>query len=191
MRYTEVYQWIREDECRKKILMAFRQPLTARQISRKTGIRVDTCSYEIAKLVDKGLLICLNPKARNSRIYSLTETSRRCCRRLCRDSNRTFEEYPRMDLDWELVGWLCFRHRSAVLRMLTEPMQPVEIRRKIKQKLSHVKISANNTRDIIRLFHTKELVQKVYIHKKAHPRYELTDHGTKLQAFLIRAESPL
>lgn len=191
MRYTRVYQWLRADERRRRILLVLNQPLTTRQISRKTGIPADTCSYLIARSVEMGMLFCLNSRARTSRLYWLTSRGRRCRRRLCLEFRIKGEEFPGPDVDWALLGWVSFRHRSAVLRMLTEPMQPSEIRRRIRQRLSHVKISANNTRDIIRLFEKKGIVRRVYVPRKAHPRYELTDKGISLQRLLMTAESPL
>ncbi|MBN2642779.1 MAG: hypothetical protein JXR78_14090 [Victivallales bacterium] len=183
----EVYKWIQKEESRKKILTVLKQPLTARQISKKTGIPAEICSYIVGDFVNRGILICLNPKAQNSRVYGLTESGIQCRKHCISDCT----EYRSIDIDWSIYGWVCYNHRSTVLRMLAEPMQPTEVRRKIKKKLPQVKISDNNARDVIRLFFEKGIVQKVLVRKKAHPQYELTELGTKLQSLLIKAESPL
>jgi hypothetical protein len=48
--------------------------LTSKQLTRKTGIPLDTVRCAIAKFAAMGLVLCLNPKARNSRVYRLTST---------------------------------------------------------------------------------------------------------------------
>lgn len=70
-------------------------------------------------------------------------------------------------------------------------MQPSEIKRQIRIQKPNTKISANNIRDVVKLLLEKELVQKVYVRKKAHPRYELTELGIKLRQLLIQAENNL
>ena len=189
MQYTsEVYEWIKKKESRRKILMTLSQPLTAGQISRKAGIPVETCSYILVKCTGLKLLKCLNPKARNSRLYWLTYQGIQCQRWLCRDQNTPYQKPVLEDIDWELYGWICFRHRSVILKTITEPMQPARIKRYIRYRFPQTKISSNNVRDIIKLFLTQELVRPVSFRKKVHPRYELTDTGIKLRQLLLQAE---
>ena len=95
------------------------------------------------------------------------------------------------DIDWELYGWVCYNHRAAIIKALTEPMQPAAIKRKTKQQNTKIKMSANNVRDVMRLFLKKEIVKPVKIGKKAHLRYELSEEGYKLQGLLAQAEMPL
>ncbi|RKY12554.1 MAG: hypothetical protein DRP65_00845 [Planctomycetota bacterium] len=168
--------------------MAMNQPLTAKQIARKTGIPMDTCSYTIAKLTARGLLTCLNPKAMNSRLYWITELGRQCRKQLYQDKNLPYKEYDLPSVNWPLYGWLCYSHRAAVIRFLTEPMQPSAIKRTLRIYKPNVKISANNIRDVVRLLLEKGIVQKVFVRKKAHPRYELTEVGHKLRQLLIQSE---
>jgi DNA-binding HxlR family transcriptional regulator len=189
MQTGKVYEWINEEESRRKILLSIKQPLTGRQIGKRTGIAADTCSYVIVKLSARGLLSCINPNARNSRLYWLTDAGIQCCRKLYRDSGLLYKEYDLPCIDWSLYGWICFSHRSIVIRTLAEPMQPSEIKRAIRKKSSNMKISANNIRDIIRLLLKKGVVKKVFYRKKAHPRYELTESGKQLRDILIRSET--
>ena len=188
---SNVYEWITKEEDRKKIVLSMRQPLTAKQISRKTRINVGTCSYLLSKFAARGITVCLNPDVRSSRLYWVTDLGRKCQKRLSQELSRPVKAEDVPDIDWELYGWICFNHRAAIIRILTEPMQPSEMKRKLRQIGSDVKISANNIRDIVRLFLQKGIVQKVFARKKAHPRYELTELGTKLQELLRRAEMPL
>ena len=167
--------------------MAIKQPLTGKQIGR-TGIPMDTCSYVVAKLVTRGLLTCLNPEARNSRLYWLTDLGIQCRKRLHQDLALAYEEYDLPSIDWSLYGWICFSHRAAVIRALAEPMQPSEIKRTLRRHRSGIKISANNIRDVVKLLLEKGIVQKVHVRKKAHPRYELTDSGKQFQQLLVQSE---
>ena len=191
MKNSKVYQWIIEDENRRKILMAINQPVTATQLSQRTGIPVDTCSYLVAKSTIKGLLICLNPGVRKSRVYWLTEFGIRCRKQLHLDSNLLYKEHNLPDINWHLYGWVNFNHISAIIKILTTPMQPAEIKKVLRIRRPNIKISANNVRDIIKLFLARNIVSPVKIRKKAHPRYELTDLGTKLRQLLLRADAVL
>ncbi len=192
MQTSNVYEWIKKEENRKAVLTSLTQPLTAKQLSRKTRIDIDSCSHVLGRLAQHGLTTCLNPAARSSRLYGLTDLGRKCRERLSREFG--LPDKPQAceltGIDWQLYGWLCFSHRSAIIRALTEPMQPSAMKRRLRQMGSAVKISANNIRDVVRLFLQKGIVQKVHIRKKAHPRYELTGLGQKLRDLLIRAEAP-
>jgi len=70
-------------------------------------------------------------------------------------------------------------------------MQPAVVKRKIKQQNPKIKMSANNVRDVMKLFVQKGIVKPVKIGKKAHLRYELSEEGCKLQGLLSQAEMPL
>ena len=185
---SNVHEWIKKEESRRKILMTIAQPLTGKQIGRRTGIPIDTCSYVVAKLVARGLLTCLNPEARNSRLYWLTGLGIRCQERLFQNLGLSYEEYDLPGIDWALYGWLCFSHRSIVMKTLATPMQPSEIKRAIRKRNMEMKISANNIRDVIKLLREKGFVQKVFARKKAHPRYELTDSGNQFRELLMQSE---
>ncbi len=191
MQTSNVYEWIAKEDNRKKTVLSMNQPLTAKQISRRTRITVDTCSYLLAKFAAKGIAACLNPNARNSRLYWVTDIGQKYQKRLHLELSLPEKQYDVPSVNWELYGWVCFNHRAAIIRILAEPMQPAEIKRKLRQIGSDIKISANNIRDIVRLFLQKGIVQKVFVRKKAHPRYELTELGTKLKELLSRAEMPL
>lgn len=186
---SNVHEWIKKEESRRKILMTIAQPLTGKQIGRRTGIPMDTCSYVVAKLVTKGVLTCLNPEARNSRLYWLTGLGRQSQRKLHQDLGLMYEEFDLPGVDWALYGWICFSHRSIVMKTLTTPMQPSEIKRAIRKRKSGMKISANNIRDVVKLLLEKGIIQKVYVRKKAHPQYELTDSGIQFRELLMQSET--
>jgi predicted transcriptional regulator len=191
MKNSKVYQWIIEGGNRKKILLAVSQPMTAKQLSKKTGIPVDTCSYLLAKFSINGLVICLNPDAIKSRLYWLTAFGIRCQKQLHQELGLFYKKYTLPNIDWHLYGWVNFNHRAAIIKILIIPMQPSEIKRTLWIHRSNIKISANNIRDIIKLFLARGIVKPIKIRKKAHPRYELTELGTKLRQLLIRADAVL
>ena len=166
--------------------MAIRQPMTAKQIGIATGIPMDTCSYTTAKFTVKGLATCLNPEARNSRLYWITEFGRQCRKQLHQDRNLPYKENDLPSVNWALYGWLCYSHRAAIVRVLTEPMQPSAIKRRLRIRKPNMKISANNIRDVMRLLLTRGIVQKVFVRKMAHPRYELTESGQQFRQLLMQ-----
>lgn len=51
-----------------------------------------------------------------------------------------------------------------------------------------IRMSANNVRDIIRLFLKRGIVQSVAVSGIRHPNYQLTPKGIQLQELLLRAE---
>ena len=67
-------------------------------------------------------------------------------------------------------------------------MQPTAIKHKAKQRNPKIKMSANNVRDVIKLFRQKRIVKPVKLGKKSHLRYELTELGHKMQGLLSQAE---
>lgn len=183
------YEWVKDKERRMKVLLLMRLPLTAKQISLKLRIKMSSCSRILKDFTAKGLMVCLNPTAKNSRLYYLTELGIQYQSLLRQERNLPDKDIPLPNIDWGLYGWICFSHRSAIVKNITEPMQPSRMKRQIRRRNPDVKISANNIRDIIRLFEKKGVVKRVYIRKKAHPRYELTDVGKQLQYLLIKEKA--
>lgn len=184
-----MYQPAIESQNDRKFLLAFNQPLTAKQVAGKIGIPEDTSSYLMAKFAKNSLTTCLNPVAVNSRLYWLTELGKKYQMELCSQLNLSCSEYELPKIDWQLYGWMCFNHRSAVIKTLTEPMQPSKIKQILRIQRPNIKISANNIRDVVRLLLAKKIVQPVKIKKKAHPRYELTDLGKTFRQLLINSKA--
>ncbi len=184
----EVYDWLSQGKRRKKIIAHLKQPMTAKQLARVAGMREDCCSYVLKELSTYRLVYCLNPGARRSRLYWLTDKCKQCQKKILKTHRRPICAYDFPIVNWKLYGWTCYSHRAAIIKVITEPLQPASIRRKIKQQAPDVKISANNVADILRLFLKKGIVKSVSIPQKAFCRYELTELGNKLQALLCQAE---
>ncbi|MBI9018755.1 MAG: hypothetical protein JEZ07_15990 [Phycisphaerae bacterium] len=184
-----VYEWIKAENNRKNTLLLMKLPLTAKQISSKLHIKPSTCSHILKDFTTKNLTSCLNPTAKNSRLYYLTTLGKHCQDMLCHELQKTIKDFPLPDTNWNLYGWLCFNHRSAIAKIINEPMQPSQIKRQLYRRNPDINISANNIRDIIKLFEKRDIVEKVYLKKKAHPRYKLTDIGKQLQELLKKEKA--
>jgi hypothetical protein len=187
MQTSNNQEWLEAEGGRRVVLTAMTQPMTVKQISKRARIDPDTCSHILGKITVRDMAICLNPNARSARVYAVTQIGREYQEYLQPNLYEGREPLP--DADWEVYAWLCFRHRRAIIGILTEPMQPSEIKRKLRFKMPELRISANNVRDVIRLFLNKGLVRKVFVRKKAHARYELTELGYLYRNLLLRAEA--
>ena len=188
MQFEEAYQYITQSERRKQILLRIIQPITAKQLSKQTGIRLDACSYLLWELAVYEVVHCLNKQARRSRLYWLTDLGISCHKKLHEQQLLPRLDYELPDVDWNLYGRLCFNHRSSVLRAIRKPIQPAAIKREARSQNPLIRMSANNVRDVIRFFLEKGIVSTKYIKGKGHPQYELTELGRQLQLLLLRAE---
>lgn len=73
---------------------------------------------------------------------------------------------------------------------MTEPMQPATIRRMACRRFPELRMSANNVRDVIKLFQERGLVERVPgRRKRSHPRYVLSEVGEKAR-WLSRRINP-
>lgn len=185
----EVYNWIKKSERRIVITTHLKQPMTAKQLAHITGMREDCCSYVLQELSSNQLVYCLNPKSRRSRLYWLTGEGKQYQKKILKTHGLPIYSYNFPIVDWKLYGWVCYSHRAAIIKAITEPMQPASIRRKIKQLFPDMKISANNVADILRLFSKKRIIEPVNIPRQAFCRYDLTELGNKLQTLLCQVEN--
>ncbi len=94
-------------------------PLTVKQLSRRLSLSLDESGSAVRTLRRRGLVRCLNPEARRSRVY------RRC-------SLEHPERETAVAQDWGLYGWVCFSHRAAVLKALDQPRRPADIKRRAR-----------------------------------------------------------
>lgn len=184
---SEAYEWILRSEVRKTIVCTMTQPLTAIQLAGKTGMKAHTCMSALRELGHRDFLTCLNPKARQNRLYWLKPRGKQVQRALWDYEGRPPKEHDFPSVDWTLYGWLCFRHRAAIVRNLGEPMQPALIRRKARSREPGLRMSGNNVRDAIREMYQTGIVQRVSVRKKAHARYVLAPVLEPCQRLLRQA----
>ena len=162
--------------------------MTAAQLARRGGVTRVSCSDGIQSLAARGLVRCLNPEARSSRLYWLTDAGMRRQRAWSPAYGRPKRKVLPESIDWNLYGWVCYRHRAAIIKALTEPLQPAAIKRRARTHNPGIRMSANNVRDVIRLFVSKGIVRRITA-KRSHPRYELSEVGQQLRHLLLEAET--
>jgi hypothetical protein len=179
--YEQTLNWLGQGERRMKVLLLLAMPMTAKQIAFNTKMSLDSCSYALWELEVYGLVHCLNRSARRSRVFGLTEKGRKCYTECCKRKNLKVSKPDFPEVDWNLYGWVCYSHRSAVLKAMSGVMQPVDIRRRAKYQNPEIRMSTNNVRDIIYQYIEMGIVRKVKIQKKAHSGYELTEVGMNLK----------
>lgn len=176
--------------------MVLKQPMTAKQISRHTNLSEEACSAALLELFESGLVECLNPKARRSRLYRVVETARSLQKEVRQQIGLEALKHDYPEVDWELYGSVLYSHRLMILRTLAflltafkRPFQPAEIRRKARFNDPRIRMSANNVRDVLREMKAMGIVRKAAIKGKWHSGYELTELGWKLEELRFRAES--
>ena len=181
------YDWVVRSKRRLRVLVTVTQPMTVAQVARRTAMNLNGSCETIRELRDSGHVECLNPDATTGRVYWLTSRGTKIQRLLYKERdvrmpNRSFPE-----VDWRLYGRVCSTHRSIVVRTLNEPMQPARIKRRAYSRDPSIRMSANNTRDVIRFLLKYGVVKRVYRKKAAHPLYQLTTPGLQYQMLLRRA----
>lgn len=172
---------------RVAVLAALTQPLTATQLATRTDAHRDQCSRIIAGLLCHALAYCVNACARRSRLYSVTSSGQHLRSQIRKILELAPAPEPPVDVDWRLYGWLCYTHRSAVVKALDRPMRPAEIKHRARFLDGSVRISASNVRDIVRLLRARGIVEPVQIKRRARPRYQLTSAGRQFRELLVRA----
>lgn len=182
------YHWLIQSSRRQRVLCEVIQPLTATQLAKRLRIQRDECSVLLKELALYDLVRCFNQTARRNRIYWITDTGHACQRKLQADQEQPPHTFDFPVVDWSLYGEVCFRHRSAIVRALVDPMQPAEIKRRARARNSSLRMSANNVRDAIRDLREYDVVRPVRVKGAAHIHYELTDLGRCCQFLLRRAD---
>lgn len=191
MGHQKSYEWITQGKRRQDVLIALKQPMTAKQLGKVSGYALDCVSVVLDELRSNGIVECLNDASQRSRVFGLTGSGKCIRKRLCEESGRPSDTWFVSEMDWDLYGWVCFSHRSAVLKALREPMQPATIKRVASRNDRDLRMSANNVRDVIKLFLEKRIVQKLPQRRRVHPLYQLTSLGHLLRNLLMEAEIPV
>lgn len=188
MQRHEALDWIKRGQRRQDVLLRLWQPMTATQLCGVLDMDLDGCSQVLGDLARWALVECLNPSATRSLVFGATDRGHECRGHLSdhRGVPVVAQEHP--DIDWELYGSVCFSHRSAIIRALERPMQPATIKRRALFLDPDVRMSANNVRDIIRLFRSQGIVRPLEVDGRFHPLYELTEVGRQFQGLLRGAQ---
>ena len=142
--------------------MRLKQPMTAKQLAKTTGLTREECSHALASFAAHGLVVCLNRHARRSRLYGLSAKGRACQRKLHPENGCPQRENRPSDVDWHLYGSVCHSHRAAVIRALSEPLRPGTIKRRARCHNPAIRMSAKNVRDDIRVFRDRGIVRPAF-----------------------------
>ncbi len=113
----------------EKLLVEFTQPLTTKQLAVRTQMNTGCCNHLIWTMAAQGLISCLNPLARRSRVYWLTARGVEQRERIAPIPTTHLSPADTAEIDWDLYGWICFSHRSAVLKALEKPLNAASIKR--------------------------------------------------------------
>lgn len=181
--------WAAQSVSRRAVLLYTTQPLTARQFARRTALTLDTCKYTLGQFAKKQLVKCLNAASRASRVIWLTEHGLALQKQFLKNAGLEAPQVTLPQVDWDLYGWLCYRHRSAVLIALGAPLTTSLIKRKIRSQFPNARISVNNVRDVLREFMKRGVAFRVPYLEPKRWVYGLTDQGRDLRELLIRAEA--
>lgn len=160
------------------------QPLTATQLAQRCRLSRSACSRLLSALLNNGLAVCLNPSARRSRVYELTEEGFRLRRAGQRGSIAGVSA-----AEAALFGWLCFRHRAGVLLVMGRHMQPPEIKRRAQARDPSLRISAGNVRAVLKLLVDRGIALRIIDGASERPLYGLTPLGRQMQARLLTASA--
>lgn len=180
--------WLAQSERRQRLILAMHQPLTAHQLASRSALDRDTCSRVLGELSIYGVVECVNPSARRSRLYWLTGMGAECRRLLGISLHQQPIVYRFPLVDWNLYGEVCYSHRAAVVKAVEGQMQAVAIRRRACLQNRQLRMSANNCRDVLYFLRRVGIVKQIRLQSEQHPRYQLTETGTRLQLLLRRAE---
>lgn len=85
---------------------------------------------------------------------------------------------------------MCYRHRAAVIEAIRGQVQAAAVKRRAVARDPLLRMSANNVRDVMKHLLAAELVLKVQMKRKRHPRYELTELGRAFRELLIGVRVP-
>ena len=187
MRINTAYYRLVQSEGRKKILLSMNQPMTATHIARRSDITLDSCLRFLRDLMSASVIYCLNEGTRHNRLYWLTAFGIRCQRRLRETLALRPIDHRVPDVPWDLYSSVCYSHRSSVIGAMNRPMQAVNIKRKALFQNPRLRMSANNTRDVLRYLSQQQIVRKLKIKRRRHPTYALTDLGATFKELLLGA----
>lgn len=188
MHRGDVFEWLLQGDRRQRVLSHIVQPVTATQLSRRVQLDRDECGFVLTELTVHNLVTCLNSRARRSRLFWLTDQGHVLQRQLRQQQGLAPHTFDFPVIDWDAYGFVCYRHRAAIVRALTEPLQPAAIKRRARVRDGTLRMSANNVRDALRELRQHGIVRPIRVKRFAHFRYELTDLGRCCQFLLRRAE---
>ena len=160
----------------KSILLAFSIPKTPTQVEKELGIK----KLKLLPFLSKGLLKCLNDKARKGRLYLITKHGAKSIR--LNYSQKSIHQ------DWQLIGKIISSPRqklAVLLNIDSQKRTSEEIRLKASESNPH--LSRISTKAILHGLIAEGLVETELLERKRF--YWINTFGIKIKAQIIR--SPL
>ncbi|MCK6465308.1 MAG: hypothetical protein L6Q93_10790 [Phycisphaerae bacterium] len=156
-------------------------------MSKRTGLSLDACSYVFWEFTLKKLATCLNDAAQRNRVYWLSRLGLVCRRRYFRDQEKEVPAPFVPDVDWDLYGQVCHRHRSAIIKALAYPMQPAAAKRRARALDPTLRMSGNNARDVMRWLRKVGLVEPVQEPGERYPSYCVASARQTIRELMLHA----
>ena len=146
----------------------------------------------LRKLIEQGLVVCLNEKERVGRLYELTRKGRLLRNRILGSdsSYKSISEDIINDYVWVMRG----RHRRAVIRVIDGRKTPSQIHKDVLRSseneppgsIDYVKLSLNSTSDTLRGFRKKGIAICINPEKRVGRLYELTKKSKAIREYILR-----
>ena len=159
--------------------------MTASQLAKLSGMEETSCAHVLRAMEDRGIVACLNPAARRSRLFGLTLRGKAIRSAAIKLHS---QDYVAPVIDWTTYGCLCYAHRTAVMLALDGAMRPATIKRRILFTQEDVHISCNNIRDLLQDLIKYGVVDREIVGKSSFYSYRLTPAGEFYQRMLLKVQ---
>ena len=161
--------WIHQPKV-NQILLSFSVPKTPKQVEKELGIT----KLKLKPFLEKHLLECLNPEARKSRFYIMTNKARRLFKLTV--SKKEGKK------DWDLIGWIMAspKQRLVVLKAValdSAKRTSEEIRERASGVNPH--LTRISTKGILKELIGKDLIETEMNEKKRY--YWISEKGKLLR----------
>lgn len=153
------------------ILVSLSAPKTPLQVVKELRIR----RFKLKPFLEKGLVVCLNPRAKKGRLYITTRTAKA-------HSGPDVLRLVRTR-DWDLIGWILASPNQR-LPVLSAMDGMKRVSENIRQRASrwNNRLSRTSTKGILKELLSKNLVESQLIGKKRY--YWKSDEGKLLDSSL-------
>lgn len=191
MDIEEALYWLHQGTLRQQLLLSIHQPHTVGQLSRRLHARIGHCARAMRYLVRYQLAMCLTPHHKRNKVYWLTTFGADCQRELTKHHGTEEISHVLPDVDYEVYASICTRHRRVLVKHLTKPMFPGEVRRAALSSEPHQRISNGNARDVMASLVRLGVAEKEQAPHYGRKKYQLTSDGKHMQSLLWRSEEPV
>lgn len=186
MKRDDLLGWLKGSRRTTAVTKATTRPRMTSEIHQEAFngvVSLSNTSEILKRLLENGLVVCINPTERNGKLYMLTKTGK-TIRNKMYGSESSYEDVPNRilkDYGWVVRG----EHRRAVIKVMDGRKTPSRIHRDVARtceslpinSINCVKLSLNSTSDTLRGFRKKGIAICINPEKKVGRLYELTKKG--------------